>query len=48
MAGIQLPYDADKREFSRNMRKEMTPPEKILWFSYLSKKKPAWRRQKII
>ncbi len=26
----------------------MTPPERTLWYDFLSKKKPPWRRQKII
>lgn len=48
MSWVSLPYDPRKKEFSRKLRKEMTPPEKRLWYNFLTKKKPAWRRQKVI
>lgn len=48
MSWVQLPYDYPKKEIARKMRKEMTPPEKILWYNFLSGRKPPWRRQKII
>ncbi len=48
MSWVSLPYDPQKEEFSRKLRKEMTPPEKRLWYDLLAKKKPEWRRQKVI
>ena len=42
------PYDRDKIDFARSLRKEMTLWEKKLWFNFLKNYRPRFQRQKNI
>ena len=42
------PYDRNKIDFARSLRKEMTLWEKKLWFNFLKNCSPRFQRQKII
>ena len=46
--GRHLPYNPNNVEKARQLRKNMTPEEKKLWYQFLSKVKPRFLRQKPI
>ena len=43
-----LPYNKDLKKQARELRKDMTPHERILWYNFLKGRKPRFLRQKII
>ena len=45
---MRLSYNANNKEFARELRKNMTPQEKKLWYEFLSKHKLRFYRQKTI
>jgi len=45
---MSLPYKHDLIPRARELRKEMTPQERRLWYVYLSKQMPRFQRQKVI
>ena len=45
---MSLPYRHDLVPRARELRKEMTPQERHLWYVFLSKQTPRFQRQKVI
>ena len=45
---MSLPYEQDLIPRARELRKEMTPQERRLWYVFLSKQRPRFQRQKVI
>ncbi|MBQ8403841.1 MAG: endonuclease domain-containing protein [Clostridia bacterium] len=45
---MPLNYNHKNIELAKNLRKNMTPQEKHLWYDYLAEYKPNFQRQKAI
>ena len=43
-----IPVNSRLDKYAKNLRKNMTDEEKILWYNYLNKINPRFHRQKII
>ena len=45
---MSLPYNKNNIELAKNLRKNLTPQEKHLWYDFLSKYQIRFQRQKAI
>ena len=43
-----MPYNKNNLQFARDLRRELTPWERKLWFRFLKDVKPRFKRQKPI